>query len=427
MSRTTLRVFEHETVRLGQRTRCGDLVPSSLDIDALARFNDANDQRFFHLGYRSLKFKQYVGYVQIGDVAFEVLPKADRARDVDASDGKRWKRALIGMLEIATGMTLYSPTDASQQVDKSSLLDLLVAAFAAEVGGLLREGLARAYRTEESNSTAFRGRLMVAENIRHNLVRGDRFFVRYATFSRDVVVNQLVGEALRVACELPISATLRARCEDHRSHFVDLSPLRAPATYFDRVVLGRSTARYEKALRLARMIVEQVTPSLEHGKSEVFAFLFDMNVLWETYVASLFHRATVPGLVVKTQSRRVFWQSDARAKKMLRPDILVEREGQTVLIVDTKWKVNDGSPPDDGDLKQIFAYNELFGCKESVLLYPSRGADTASSRGRFQVDAKHACRTESLGLFDGTGLATKAMISAIKSLLVGAVADPTWQ
>lgn len=419
----------------GRKTRSGDDVPPTLDLDAMARFNDANGQRFFQLGYRSVKFLHYVGYVQVGRVAFEVLPKADRAHSSGSGargQAGRWKKALLEMLEVATGMRLHAPSDSAQAVERSSLLDLLVTSFLDEVARVLREGLARSYRPVETNGATFRGRLLVSENLRENLVRPDRFFVRYATFSSDIVVNRVVGAALEVAAELPVSPQLRARCHEYALAFADLTPVRSAAQLLDRLTLGRSTVRYEKALLLARMILEQVAPTLEHGRTDVFAFLFDMNLLWESYVATLFRRAKVQGLSVRTQESRLFWKSLARAKKTVRPDIVVYRVGtnEAVLVVDTKWKVHDGGPPADDDLKQMFVYNELFACADSVLMYPSRHAETKVAHGTFSVARQHVCRTSSLGLFDGDDLRTSAMVMEVAQLLAlakekwGAAAEP---
>ena len=96
MRPTVLRVFEHEAIRVGGRTLDGALVPTDLDLGALARFNDAHEQRYFTFGWQSVKFTSYVGYLQIGAVAFEILPKADRGHTPGAAG--RWKRALLAML-----------------------------------------------------------------------------------------------------------------------------------------------------------------------------------------------------------------------------------------------------------------------------------------------------------------------------------------
>jgi 5-methylcytosine-specific restriction enzyme subunit McrC len=420
MRPTVLRVFEHEVIRPEERTLEGALVPKSLDLGALTRFNDAHEQRYFTFGWQSLKFTSYVGYLQIGDVAFEILPKADRGHTAGAAG--RWKRALLAMLEVATGMRLYTPSKAAQWFDQSSLLDLVAASFLEEVAVLLREGLARSYRAHESNGTVFRGRLLAPENLRTNLVRPDRFYARFTTFDADVLVNQLVGEALRMVADLPIAPGLRARACEHAFAFADVSPRPLDSRVFERVPRSRATSRYENALVLARMLLERRTPALAHGGTTVLAFLFDMNRLWERYVAALFHRARVPGVVVRAQERRAFWEA-AGVKRGVTPDLVVREAatGKVLLVGDTKWKIPSGGIPSDDDLKQMFVYNEVYSCPDAVLLYPSAAVSRSPRSGEFAIEEQHVCRTAFLGLFDGEELRRHAMQAEVTAMMAGAL------
>ena len=130
---------------------------------------------------------------------------------------------------------------------------------------------------------------------------------------------------------------------------------------FDRLQLGRSTARYQNALLLARMILEQLSPNLRSGQAPVFALLFDMNQLWERYVFATLRSSAGPEWHVSRQDRLTFWKPTDCNARIVRPDIVI-REAKTKkvrLIADTKWKVVTNGHPSDDDLKQMFVYNEL--------------------------------------------------------------------
>lgn len=410
MSRTLLSAYEYQRVPF----------PPGLDVAALERFADSTRERYFSVGRRHIVFNHHVGYLQVGRIAIEVLPKADRGGAQGTE--RRWKRVLLAMLEVTTGLDLHSPTDATQAVDRATLLELLSGAFVREVATILRQGLARAYRTEESNGTTLRGRLLMTEHVRENAVRADRFYVRFATFDGDIVVNRILAETLRVIRDLPVSAGLRARAAEQGARFESFAPIELRSRLFERLTLGRSTARYERALGLARMILEEVAPALVSGRTNVFALMFDMNRLWEEFVAALFRRAAVPGLEVHTQTSRVFWRAEPGRRKMVRPDLLVRdaATGEVLLVVDTKWKVPLDGVPSDDDLKQMFVYNELFRSRTAVLLYPAASPEVASLRGRYGVDEAHTCETAYLGLFDGEELRTSAMAADVKAMLVAA-------
>jgi 5-methylcytosine-specific restriction enzyme subunit McrC len=148
------------------------------------------------------------------------------------------------------------------------------------------------------------------------------------------------------------------------------------------------------------------------------ALLFDMNALWEDYVAALLRRAAPAQVTVSSQHSRVFWRSTGSGRT-LRPDLIVGRRDEAVprAVIDTKWKVPPHGRPSSGDLKQMFAYNELFGCRRSVLLYPRGDVLQESVLGVFQVGG-HTCETRYVSAVDGH---VKAHLAELLGELVGPV------
>ena len=418
MAPRTLRVFEHQTIRVGEALRAVDgavVTFRERDFEALARFNDQHGARYFAIGHRRVSFTQYVGYVQVGEIGIEVLPKADR-RAVAAGGDARWRQGLLQMLEVALGMRLEDPGAAAQATSRSSLLDLVIERFVAEIEMLVHQGLARGYRSEDANCTAFRGRLLVSDNLRHNLARPDRFFVRFDVYDRDVPVNQVLRAALDAVGALPLGSSLSARAAECRELFPEVGTTRSVERMLERLVLGRSTERYREALVLARMILGQYAPQLRAGRVPVFGILFDMNMLWERYVAALFRRAGVAGASVSTQSTVHFWQAPGAPPRHLRPDIVVRAGAAPTLVVDTKWKTLRHGAPSDDDLKQMFAYNELLGTSHAVLAYPDVGDAAATVSGSY-VNREHRCHTLHLGLFEDGTWSTRAMQEQIRAVL----------
>ncbi|MCA9679861.1 MAG: hypothetical protein KC464_32825 [Myxococcales bacterium] len=419
MSRT-IEVFEGASLEVKAGPAAGGL--SSAEFDALVRFNDEHERRYFDVGHRRITMKRYVGYLEIGDLAIEILPKADRAASTSA---QVWRDGLIEMLRIALGLRLESVRTASQQLTRSSLLDLIAAAYAGELEVLQRHGLAKGYRRHESNGVVFRGSLVINEHLRQNLGRADRFYVAYQTYDHDITVNRLLRAALDVLAACALSAGVAARIASCRGLFPEVSGATVQLEWFDRVHLTRATARYGPALQLARMILEHRGPQLRAGPVRVFSLLFDMSALWERYVAALFRRAAPREVVVSTQERHLFWCPPAHPGRRVRPDIVLRAAttrgpGRTLLVVDTKWKVPRRGIPSDDDLKQMFVYNELLAGARAALLYPAVEGAVALSGTYAQRD--HSCEQIHLGLLDATGWSTSSMRLQIARLLAGLIA-----
>jgi 5-methylcytosine-specific restriction enzyme subunit McrC len=203
-----------------------------------------------------------------------------------------------------------------------------------------------------------------------------------------------------------------------RAAFPEVVPARVVTGLFERIPRSRAAARYRDALALARLILERHAPELLAGGTPVFALLFDMNILWERFVAALFRRAAPEGIRVSTQEGTAFWKPAGAPERRVRPDIVVRAASspEVLLIADTKWRVPREGAPDDEELKQMFVYNQLFASRRAVLLYPSEGARGLEWTGRY-ARHDHTCGALRLGLFDGGSFSMEAMRSEIKALL----------
>ena len=184
-----------------------------------------------------------MGYLEVGRLAIEILPKADRG--TARKDSRPWREGLLDMLRVASGLQLQAPAEASQRVARSSLLDIVALRFVEETERLLHQGLAKGYLDAEANGPTFRGRLLFAEHTRDNIARADRFYVRYATYERDVTVNRILFQALEVLTQLSVVSGTAARAGTVQTMFPQVDAIRVTPDVFKRLRLDRTTGRYE--------------------------------------------------------------------------------------------------------------------------------------------------------------------------------------
>lgn len=412
MSRT-LEVFEHGKLCV---TETGHGIRPN-ELEALIRFNDRHDKQYFEVGHKHLKARHFVGYLEVGDLSIEILPKADKG---STGESKVWREGLLEMLRVALGLRLDQLPDAAQKLTRSGLLDLIAQAYLAELELLLREGLAKGYRTTQSNGVVFRGRLTTPSHLRQNIARADRFYVEYQTFDHDIAINRVLAAALEALSWCGLSSSVACAVDACLARFPELQLRGVTSATLDRLHLTRATQRYAKALVYARMILAQQGPQLRSGADRVFALLFDMNALWERYVAVLLRRVAPPGIRVSTQEGVPFWIPHQHAPRRVRPDIVVRAETtrsetEPVLVIDTKWKLPSRSKPDEGDLKQMFVYNELLGAPRSMLLYPVT-SDANPVTGRY-ADRNHTCEQWHLGVLSGATWSTRVVKQQLADLL----------
>lgn len=366
--RAAIKVFEYEKLTLSKDDKGRFLMAS--ELEKLYDFNDRNGHKYFTGVRGGVKFKNYVGVIQIGGLTIEILPKTDREKSSD-QDFENWHGALLNMLRVCRFMNVTSVSEASLKRKYNSILDLYFELFLDEVEKLVHQGLIKNYRNNTSNVQALKGRINFAKNIQKNLIHQERFYTDHQVYDYDNLINQILLEALKVLKSLSSSPNIIDRIERILINFPPVKSIKVTALHFQKIKVSRKTVSFKKALQIARMIVLNYSPDIRQGQENMLTLLFDMNKLWEEYIYRMLIRASVPHISISFQNKQKFWES-----RTIRPDIVVTHKTENqkeTYIIDTKWKMldNKNPKPSDDDLKQMYSYNLYWEAKRSMLLYPN--------------------------------------------------------
>lgn len=388
----TISIFEHQPVLVGDTfqdvSSQKDVTFGDHHLKALAERLGKKDEEafpFYSLIKDGVRFKQYVGVIQAKDLTIEILPKTDNG------DEKYWKKILLSMLCQVYNLNIHSIDQSSQQLRKSSILDLFILRFLDETERLIYEGLIKAYRKEDENLPALKGKLLLSKHFAKNAVHQERFFVRHTVYDRGHIMNRILRQTLTCIAQSSVNTFLQQRAANYLAFFPELQPVAVTEDLFSRLVFDRKSEGYQEAMTLARLILFNNMPDMTSGKSETLAMLFDMNRLWEEFVFVTL-RKYLYGYTIKAQERKDFWESPSRA---IKPDIVIRKDKEHY-ILDTKWKRLDRSYPADADLHQMYVYYKYFDARGVALVYPSPDQTKGSIRhGTFTDDSsvqkKTAC------------------------------------
>ena len=364
-----IQVFEFEKLTLHEDWRGRYL--EQKELDKLYEYNDKNDNVYFTGIREGVKFKNYVGVIQIGGLTIEILPKTDKNVSED-SDFSAWHGALLNMLKVCKHINVNSVSEASLKRKNNSILDLYFEMYLDEVQSLLRAGLVKKYRSDSSNVFALKGRLDFNKNIQKNLIHQERFFTQHQVYDYENLVNQIILKGLTILGSLTYNSQLKDKISRLRVSFPEIKEISIQKYHFDKVKENRKTVAYTRALQIAKMIILNYSPDIRSGQENMLTLLFDMNKLWEEYVYRMLLRTKDDNLTVSFQNKQVFWEG-----RTIRPDLVLIRKNKNnddeTFVIDTKWKVLDANnpKPSDNDLKQMYAYNLYWNAKRSMLLYPN--------------------------------------------------------
>ena len=385
---SVIQVFEHQKLKYD-----ADKGFKQSHFEALVKFNERNDNKYFTPIHKGIKFGSYVGVIQISGLTIEILPKIDRQATDDPAEKDKWQGVLLNMLNVCRKISVDTVSETQLKRRYNSILDVYFEMYLNEIEQLIRRGLIKQYRKVGSNQKALKGKLLFAQNIRHNLVHKERFYCEHQVYDRHHLIHHIIFKGLKVIENL---VSYRLRDKLHRILFEldSFQEINITAQHFDRITLNRKSYVYANALEIAKMFILNFSPSLHTGHHAMLTLLFDMNSLWEEYVYRILKKYH-QNHQVQAQKSKKFWEN-----RSIRPDIITTTSDKHRTIIDTKWKIENSKRPAINDLKQMFAYN-LHWSANSALLYPQISqSDTSGTFQHLQDREYDTCKMVFIDIFD---------------------------
>ena len=393
-----IQVFEHQKLKYNDS---GDF--RKHHFDAMVKFNDQHQNKYFTIGHNGIVFKNYVGVVQIGGLTIEILPKADKKADADKN---LWQSVLLNMLKVCRRIQVESVSETQLKKRYHSILDVYFELYLAEIERLVNKGLIKRYQKNQSNQNALKGKLLFAKNIQQNLVHRERFYCEHQVYDRNHLMHQILYKGLQILKAF-VNDALKDRLNRLLFEFQEIENIEISEKHFRKIVFDRKNSDYQKAFDIAKIIILNYSPSLNYGSENLLTLLFDMNALWEEYIFRILQKHKKNEEKVSRQDSKKFWKN-----KCIRPDIILQIEQKT-FVIDTKWKIIETNNPSDEDLKQMFVYNLHWDAEKALLLYPKTG-QTDSSFEEFhydKLDPKKKCKTGFVDITEGGSIKSSEKIA----------------
>lgn len=363
-SKAKITVYEHDrltTDHASFKTR---------HLNALLKLNEYHNFDYFDPIPNGVKFKQYVGIIQVDGLSIEILPKSDK--DDSSAD---WKGLLLQMLKACGHLKASSVGAANVKRQHLNLLEVYFELYLTEIESLIHRGLVKKYRKNTGNVKALKGKLEFAGNIRYNLVHKERFYTTHQVYDRDHLLHQTLAYALEILEQFSKGSYLFDRCKRVLLNFPETSPLKVTKKQIEGIVLNRKTAPYNQALELARLIILNYSPDISTGREKMISLLFDMNRLWEEFILIQIRKELAgTSYSVKGQDSQTFIGSN-----YLKPDVVIQHDedSKKVYIIDTKWKRPTNQSSSISDLRQMYTYNRFWNAKKAMLLYPGESKNNS--------------------------------------------------
>jgi len=388
-SRRFIQVFEYEKLRYDDSG-----IFRKHHFDAMVKFNELHQNKYFTIIHKGIRFRSYVGVIQIGRLTIEILPKADNNED---SNKNLWQSILLNMLKVCKRIQIETVSETQLKKRYNSILDIYFELYLTEIEKLIKKGLIKQYRKVRSNQNALKGKLIFSKNIQHNIVHKERFYCEHTSYDKNHLIHQILYKGLLILKGF-INDSLKDKLNRILFEFEEINEITIHKNHFEKIVLNRKNKDYEKALEIAKIIILNYSPNLNYGNENLLTLLFDMNVLWEEYIFRILKKHKPENMSVSFQNSDKFWEN-----KRIRPDIVLKTPEET-FIIDTKWKIVESNNPSDDDLKQMFVYNLHWKAEKSLLLYPKTN-QSDSHFGKFHYNnLENKCKLAFINIIDSNSI-----------------------
>ncbi|MGI9250194.1 MAG: McrC family protein [Pseudohongiellaceae bacterium] len=367
-------ILEHQVLPIVAKRNPGECAITRNEADKLGAIKSlpGNACSWQH---NKIKWSQFCGVVCIGGLTLEILPKIHGKEN----DPRSCRSVLVRMLRASGFMKLHKMGAASLELQKYTVLDIFIQDLCEQLEKELLQGKIRKYITHEENLPVLRGKLLSGYQLRHNLAHKERLYCQFDELSEDIPVNQVIKLALGILVPLARNKFVKNLLVRMLYAFDGVSDIDIKTARNKDIAFNRNEERYASIYGACQQVIQSLYQDVVTGKEQSFSLLFDMNKLFEKWVASILKpMARKSSLSIREQGpqKNLVRRQNIGELFQLQPDISLVENGRVVLIADAKWKLLDGKESKLGiaqsDLYQMRAYASRYGVTRLVLFYPAQ-------------------------------------------------------
>lgn len=314
--------------------------------------------------FSGIKTGSYVGVIKYSDFQLNIIPK------IIGDTNSVCLENLAFMLSYTRQLTIHTTGAAQLTNCQNPFLEVLIAHYADVLLKALSRQVPHRYEPREENLATIKGKILFAQNIRHNFGNLAQTYCQFDEFTSDNLLNQTLKFVSHALQKLTGVSQTRQKLLKINAVYDEVTLRSVAYTETQKIILNRNQTIFKEPLELAQMFLQNSTISLHNHTFTNLAILFDMNKLFEEFVATALEKA-FPGQVQTQKSRTIIDSIGgyANTSYSIRPDILFQND----TIIDTKYKILDlpNNKPSETDIYQMLTYSKFYGIKNIILCYPT--------------------------------------------------------
>lgn len=326
-----------------------------------------------HKGVKVIKPQNYVGVINIDNkFQIEILPK------IDVDDDNELRIIFLRMLSSLKEFKGKSFKNAQLNDSNLPIYEIFIRMYLNEVQELLKKGLKSDYVTLEGNIPYFKGKFLINQHLKHNIIRKDRFYMAYDEFHINRPENRLIKTTLLKLNKISSNGKNQLLAKRLLAEFEMVNQSTNIDKDFSLVKKDRNAQAYQSLMTWSQLFLKNKSFSTFKGTENVNALLFPMEKIFESYISKQLKNisSNYSGYKMETQKQTQYLFDEPRRFR-LKPDIYISMNSNPYKVLDIKWKrLNTDFKNNYGisqsDMYQMYAYAYKYNVEDIVLIYPKQ-------------------------------------------------------
>ena len=336
----------------------------------------------FHESDTKASAKNYVGFIQSGELHIEIYPKVFKNHDHHDANAKLFLKHLFYWFGYCRKWKFPITNVNLDSLDHDNLPELIIKLIADCIHDTIAASPISLYEEVEESLMMPRGRINFGRYITNGLSTGNHHILEcdYEPLVYDNKLNRAIKYVTRILQSLSKFDETKNRLNDIIFILDEVEDVPCMVQDLDKIKINSFFTDYQLLIDLCRLILEQQLYSNNHYEQHQWCLLFPMEYIFEDFVAGFLEYHFKDWNVEYQKSDKYLATNTGNSQVFqMRHDIfLTHKVSKIEIIVDAKYKPRDPktfADPKKGiaqsDMYQITSYAFRRGCNHVLLIYPN--------------------------------------------------------
>lgn len=323
-----------------------------------------------------IQAQNYVGLIQLkSGYKIQILPKIACLDNLANKNLNLTKSIFIKMICSMKDFPIKVFNFSDLDIEKMNLYEIFISMFICETTVIIKRGLRSSYNAVEDNLNFYKGKLIVNEHIKKNLIHKEHFYMRYDEFNTNRPENKLIKSTLLKLLKESNNFNNKKKIKQLLLNFENIQVSQNYDNDFSKVIIDKNTKDYVILMKWCKVFLKNKSFTTFSGEEFSRSLLFPMEKVFESYIAQkIKQKIREDNWRVSVQDKG-YYLFDFPKRFSLKPDIVITKDNKEKIILDTKWKyLHNNAGKNYGisqaDMYQMYAYAKKYKASQIYLIYP---------------------------------------------------------